>query len=326
MEDEMLSTIKHRTKRIPHIAIFPMAAFAVFVIFMNIRYVAAQAPQDTYKSPQEAVQSLVSAVKADDVNQLMRIFGPEAKEILRSGDEVADKETREKFLAKYQEMSRLVTNPGGSVTLYLGAENWPFPIPVVKKNGSWQFATAAGKREILYRRIGRNEFNTIDTLHALVDAQKEYASEPRDGEQVKHYAQKLMSDEGKHNGLYWKKGEGEPASPVGPLIADAFSEGYRKQEGATPYHGYAYRLLRSQGANAPGGAMDYTVNGKLTRGFAFVAYPVEYRNSGVMTFIVNQQGEVYQKDLGPNTEAIASAMTSYNPDQTWRPAEAAGDQ
>src|SRR5262249_27206321 len=153
----------------------------------------AQAAQDAYNSPQDAVQTLVSAVKADDIDRLMRIFGPAAKEILRSGDEVADKETRDKFLAKYQEMNRLVTNPGGSVTLYLGAENWPFPIPLVKRNGSWRFATTVGKREILYRRIGRNEFDTIDTLHALVDAQKEYASEPRDGEQVKHYAQKLLS-------------------------------------------------------------------------------------------------------------------------------------
>jgi hypothetical protein len=265
--------------------------------------------------------AVVSAVKADDTNQLVRIFGPESKEILQSGDDVADKETRETFLEKYREMNRLVSNPGGSVTLYLGAENWPFPIPLVKKNGEWRFATAAGKREILYRRIGRNEFDTIDTLHALVDAQKEYASEPRDGEPDKHYAQKLMSDEGKHNGLYWKTGEGEPTSPVGPLIADAFNEGYRKKEGQTPFHGYIYRLLQSQGPNGPGGAKDYVVDGKLTRGFAFIAYPVEYRNSGVMTFIVNQDGKIYQKDLGSNTEKVASSMTAYNPDQTWRIAE-----
>jgi hypothetical protein len=326
MEDDMIRIKNLTTERIGQIAVFSLATFAALLIFMDIRSVAAQATQEAYRSPQEAVQSLVLAVKTDDVNQLIQIFGPEAKEILRSGDEVADKKTREKFLEKYQQMNRLVTNPGGSVTLYIGAENWPFPIPLVKRNNAWRFATTVGKREILYRRIGRNEFNTIDTLNAVVDAEKEYASEPRDGEQVKQYAQKLMSDQGKHNGLYWKTSEGQPPSPIGPLMADAFKEGYRKQEGATPYHGYIYRLLRSQGPNAPGGAMDYMTNGKLTRGFAFVAYPVEYRNSGVMTFIVNQDGKVYQKDLGPKTEAIASAMTAYNPDQTWQIAESEDGQ
>jgi hypothetical protein len=326
MEDEMISIRNLTTERIGQIAVFSLAIFAAFLIFTDIRNVAAQTTQETYRSPQEAVQSLVSAAKAADVNQLIRIFGPEAKEILRSGDEVADKETREKFLEKYQQMNRLVTNPGGSVTLYIGAENWPFPIPLVKRNNAWVFATNVGKREILYRRIGRNEFDTIDTLHAVVDAQKEYASEPRDGEQVKQYAQKLMSDEGKHNGLFWKSSEGQPPSPIGPLMAEAFNEGYRKEEGPTPYHGYIYRLLRSQGPNAPGGAMNYMTNGKLTRGFAFVAYPVEYRNSGVMTFIVNQDGKVYQKDLGPKTEQTASSMTAYNPDETWQVADAEGGQ
>jgi hypothetical protein len=256
-------------------------------------------------------------VKAEDIGQLMQIFGPEAKAILFSGDPVADNALRDKFLEKYNQMNRLATEPDHSVVLYVGAENWPFPIPLVKKNGGWMFDAASGKKEVLYRRIGRNEFDTIDTLHALVDAQKEYAGEPRDGESVKQYAQKLLSDPGKHNGLYWKSEAGKPASPVGSLIAEAFEEGYRKQEGPVPFHGYIYRLLRSQGANAPGGAMDYAMNGKLTRGFAFVAYPVEYRNSGVMTFVVNQDGKIYQKDLGSNTGAIASSMTAYNPDKSW---------
>jgi hypothetical protein len=215
-------------------------------------------------------------------------------------------------------MRRLVKEPNGSVTLYMGAENWPFPIPLVKKNGAWVFDVANGKKEILFRRIGRNEFDTIDTLHALVDAQKEYASEPRDGSSAKQYAQKLLSDEGKHNGLYWKTEPGQNASPMGPLLAEAAAEGYKKQAGRTPFHGYIYRLLPSQGAAAVGGAMDYIENGKLTRGFAIVAYPAEYRNSGVMTFIVNQNGKVYQKDLGPNTESIASSMTAYNPDKSWK--------
>lgn len=318
----MQSVTKRNTKLIRRTAMASAVFLAVLLLIVNIGRLAAQNAQNTYRSPQDAVTALAGAVKANDTNELIRIFGPDSKDIIQSGDPVADKETREKFLEKYQQMDRLATNPGGSVTLYIGAENWPFPIPLIKRNGTWRFATAAGKREILYRRIGRNEFDTIDTLRALVDAQKEYASESRDGEPVKHYAEKLMSDEGKHNGLYWKTAEGEPVSPVGPLIADAFGEGYRKsQEGPVPFHGYIYRLLKSQGPDAPGGSTDYTENGKLTRGFAFIAYPVEYRNSGVMTFIVNQDGKVYQKDLGPKTESIASSMTGYNPDRTWQIAE-----
>ena len=314
----MQSVMTPNRRRIRKTVVFSVAVLTALLILIHIGRLSAQPAQNTYDSPQQAVLALVSAMKADDTNQLMRIFGPESKDIVRSGDDVADEETREKFLEKYEEMNRLVTNRGGSVTLYLGAENWPFPIPLIKRNSTWRFATVAGKREILYRRIGRNEFDTIDTLHALVDAQREYASEPRDGEGVKHYAQRLMSDEGKHNGLYWKTGEGEAPSPIGPLIADAFNEGYRRKDGPIPFHGFIYRLLTAQGANAPGGAMDYVTNGELTRGFAFIAYPVEYRNSGVMTFIVDQEGKVYQKDLGPNTESLASSITAYNPDQTWQ--------
>ena len=316
----MHSVMNPDTRHIRVTAILSVAVLAAFLISVNIGRLSAQANQNTYKSPQQAVLAVVSAIKADDSKALLRIFGPDANEILHSGDDVADKETRDKFLDKYAEMNRLVANPGGSVTLYLGAENWPFPIPLVQRNGGWRFATAAGKREILYRRIGRNEFATIDTLHALVDAQKEYASESRDGD-VKQYAQRWMSDEDKHNGLYWKTGEGEPDSPVGPLVADASEEGYKKTGGSSPFHGYIYRLLKGQGPNASGGTMDYLVNGKLTRGFAFIAYPVDYRNSGVMTFIVNQDGKIYQKDLGPKTESIASSITAYNPDRTWQIAE-----
>jgi Protein of unknown function (DUF2950) len=295
-----------------------LAALVISLISLNSwKLTAQEAAQKTYASPKEAVLALASAAKSDDMNQLTQIFGPEAKAILYSGDEVADKETRDRFIEKYGQMSRLKTEDDGSVTLYIGAENWPFPIPLVKKNGAWMFDTATGQKEILYRRIGRNEFATIDTLHALVDAQKEYASQPREGD-VKQFAEKLLSDEGKHNGLYWKTGEGEPTSPVGPLIAEAFNEGYRKQEGPVPFHGYIFRLLRSQGNNAPGGAKDYAVNGKLTGGFAFIAYPVKYRNSGVTTFVVDQDGKIYQRDLGTNTETIASSITSYNPDKTWR--------
>ena len=315
MQNFMNSTTKHQK----WIRLSKLAALAILVISLNLGGVLAQqATQQTYASPQEAIQALVSALKAQDGNQLIVIFGPGAKEILYSGDEVADKHTREEFLEKYDQMHRLVTDTNGTVTLYIGAENWPFPIPLVKKNVVWTFDTTAGKKDILYRRIGRNEFDTIDTLHALVDAQKEYVSKPRDGETVKQYAQKLLSDEGKHDGLYWNTKEGEPTSPIGPLIAEAAGEGYSRKQGPVPYHGYVYRLIKSQGSNAPGGTMDYMTDGKLTRGFAIVAYPVEYRNSGVMTFIVNQNGKIYQKDLGPDTAKIASTIKAYNPDKTWR--------
>lgn len=313
----MKSVSKSKITDLGWIRIVPLAVLAAFLIATNIGPLAAQqANQKSYASPNEAVQALASAVKAQDRDQLMMVFGPEAKEILYSGDEVADKQTREKFIQKYDQMSRLETQPDGSVDLYIGAENWPFPIPLVKKNGRWLFDAAAGKKEILYRRIGQNEFDTIDTLHGLVDAQKEYASQARDGE-AKEYAEKLLSDEGKHNGLYWQTNEGQPPSPAGPLIAEAFGEGYRKQNGPVPYHGYIYRLLRSQGPNAPGGAKDYMVNGKMIGGFAILAYPAEYRSSGVMTFIVTGNGRVYQKDLGQKTAALARDMKMYNPDKTW---------
>ena len=291
---------------------------------MHISGVLAQQAaqgQKTFPSAQQAVSDLVEAAKAHDRNQVMQILGPQAQDILSSGDEVADKQMREQFLQKYDQMHRLVAESDGTVNLYIGAENWPFPIPIVKRNNVWLFDTAAGKQEVLYRRIGRNELSTIDTLHALVDAQKEYASQPRDRETVKQYAQKLLSDEGRHNGLYWKSGEGEPSSPIGPLIAQAAQEGYRRKEGPLPFHGYIYRLLQSQSKNASGGAMSYMQNGKMTRGFAIIAYPVEYKNSGVTTFIVNQDGQIYQKDLGPDTARIAQAITVYDPDKPWQVVE-----
>jgi hypothetical protein len=281
---------------------------------------AEQSSQKTFDSPGNAVQAMVLAAKAGDMNELMQIFGPESKAVLFSGDAVADRNTRQLAIQKYEEMHRLVTEPDKSVTLYIGAENWPFPIPLVNKNGAWLFDTAAGKKEILFRRIGRNEFATTDTLEMLVNAQKQYGSQTHDGDSVLQYAQKVLSDEGKHNGLFWKTSEGEPQSPIGPLVAKATAVGYKKTQDATPYHGYIYRVLLSQGKNAPGGAMNYLVDGKMTRGFAFLAYPVEYRNSGAMTFIVGKDGQVYEKDLGPRTAAVAKSMTSYNPDKTWNAA------
>jgi hypothetical protein len=284
---------------------------------------AGQQPgQKTFASPGAAVEAMIAAAKTGNTDASLQIFGPEGKELLSSGDEVADKNGRERVIQKYEQMHRLVIEPDNTVTVYMGAENWPFPIPLVKKGNAWYFDTAAGKQEVLYRRIGRNELATIDVCRALVDAQKEYASETHDGDTVKHYALKIVSDPGKHNGLYWKVAAGEPQSPIGPLVADAAASGYtRKQSGATPFHGYIYKHLNGQGKDAPGGAKDYMVDGKMTGGFGMLAYPTEYRNSGVMTFMVNQDGIVYQKDLGPDTAKIAASMTLYNPDSSWQKAD-----
>ena len=223
------------------------------------------------------------------------------------------------FVAHYDKMHRVVLEPDGDAILYIGAENWPFPIPIVKNSsGAWYFDTEAGKKEILYRRVGRNENDAIDILYSLVDAQLDYVSQPHDGEAAGHYAMKFISDDGKQNGLYWKTTESEQPSPIGPLLVSAAGEGYAMKQGQpAPYHGYYYRMLTKQGAAAKGGAKDYVVNGQMTKGFAFVAYPAEYRNSGVMTFMVNQDGVVYEKDLGADTAKVAAAMTDYNPDKTW---------
>jgi hypothetical protein len=215
-------------------------------------------------------------------------------------------------------MHRLVKEPDGTIVLYIGAKNWPTPIPLANKGNSWYFDTDAGKKEILFRRIGRNEISTIRVCQELVAAEKEYHSAEH-----AEYAQKIFSDEGQHNGLYWKVAEGEPPSPIGPLVASAVAEGYVKGQAGppTPYHGYFFHILRRQGKHAPGDAKNYIVNGKMTEGFAFIAYPAEYRSSGVMTFIVNQDGIVYQKDLGKKTASLGKAMQEYNPDASWRKAE-----
>jgi Protein of unknown function (DUF2950) len=216
-------------------------------------------------------------------------------------------------------MHRLAYDDEGRVILYLGADNWPFPIPLVKKADGWVFDTASGKKELLYRRIGSNELFTIDVLVDLAEEQQEYASETLDDGGVKQYAQKIQSDPGKHNGLYWPVSSGDEESPIGPQIADATSEGYRTGTGTPiPFHGYYYRVLFRQGKNAPGGAKDYLEQGKMTQGFAFLAYPATYRASGVMTFMINQDGVIVQKDLGADTAKVANEITEYNPDATWQ--------
>jgi len=289
---------------------------------------AQQPGQKTFSSPEDASTALVTAAQSNDEKALLDILGPDGKQIVRSGDETDDANSRANFVRKFQEMHRLAKEPDGTILLYIGAENWPTPIPLVNNSSSWYFDTEAGKKEILFRRIGRNELSTIRVCQELVAAQKEYYST-----QHNEYAQKIFSDEGQHNGLYWKAADGEPQSPIGPLVARAVAKGYAKSEiGApTPYRGYYYHILTRQGKNGPGGAKSFIVNSKMTEGFALVASPAEYRSSGVMTFIVNQDGVVYQKDLGKKTEALAKAMKEYNPNSSWQKAEeqqeeTAGDQ
>jgi hypothetical protein len=300
--------------------IVPACALVILpFLFIAHSALAQQSGEKTFTSPGDAVLALYNAAKSNDDAAVKSIFGSNSDDILHTGDNVADNNMRTDFIKRYDQMHRVVIEPDQTATLYIGSENWPLPIPLVKNSsGAWYFDTEIGKKEILYRRVGTNENDAIDTLHALVGAQREYANEPRDGDQTKHYASKFLSDAGKHNGLYWKTSESELGSPIGPLIAEAAEQGYTAKQGQpTPFHGYYYRFLTKQGPAAKGGARDYMVDGKLTRGFAFLAYPAQYRNSGVMTFIVNQSGIVYQKDLGPNTADLASAMTEYNPDNTW---------
>ncbi len=285
---------------------------------------AVDAKQKGFKSPEEAVNALVGAVKGDDTKELMMIFGPAGKELIFSGDEVADKAWRDRFVKAYEEMNKLVSENDKKIILHVGNGEWPYPIPVVKEGENWFFDTKAGKEEILNRRIGRNELNAIQVCLAYVDAQREYILKDRDEDKLLEYAQRFVSKKGQKNGLYWEAKEGEEQSPLGPLIAKAAVEGYtwkRPLGRRNPYHGYHYKILKSQGKNARGGEHDYLVDGKMIGGFALVAYPDEYGNSGIMTFIVNQDGVVYQSNLGKDTEKIARDMKKFDPDETWKKVE-----
>jgi hypothetical protein len=281
----------------------------------STRSVAQQPGQKTFSSAEDASNALVTAIQSNDEKATLEILGPDGKNIVSSGDDTEDANSRTNFVQKYQEMHRLAKDPDGSTILYIGAKNWPTPIPLVNKGSAWYFDTEAGKKEILYRRIGRNEMSAIRVTQELVAAQKEYYVA-----QHNEYAQKIFSSEGQHNGLYWKTAEGEPPSPIGPLVAAAVAEGYTKGQDVapTPYRGYYYGILARQGKNATGGAKSFIVNGKMTDGFAFIAYPAEYRSSGVMTFIIGADGVVYEKDLGKKTEASARTTKEYNPNNSWR--------
>jgi len=268
-----------------------------------------------FDSADEAVSALIDAGRKSDVARLRELFGPDSEAILSSGDAVADKAAREAFLAKYDEKHALVPEGDDKVTLQVGNDDWPMPVPVVRKDGKWYLDGDAGADEIVYRRIGRNELGAISVCHGFVDAQHEYAAADHDGEGAGIFAQKLVSDPGTQNGLYWEAAEGEPQSPVGPFIAAAAAEGYKSGSGA--YHGYRYRPLFRQTDNANGGALDYFDKGVLKNGFALIAWPADYGAGGVMTFIVNQDGVVFQKDLGESTDAVVAEIDAYDPDSTW---------
>jgi hypothetical protein len=281
-----------------------------------IRSIAQQPGQKTFPSAEEASNALVTAAQSNDEKAMLNILGPDGKQIVSSGDDAEDAESRANFVKRYEEMHRLVKEPDGTTVLYIGAHNWPTPIPLMNKGNSWYFDTETGKKEILYRRIGRNELSAIRVCEELAAAQKEYY-----GAQHNEYAQKILSDEGQHNGLYWKAADAEPQSPVGPLVAAADAMGKAQKGAPTPYRGYYYRILTAQGKIASGGAKSYIVNGKMAEGFAFVAYPAEYRSSGVMTFIISQDGVVYERDLGGKTDVLARAMKEYNPNSSWQKTE-----
>lgn len=281
---------------------------------------AQSGAQRTFASPEEAVKSLVDAARAADMKAVFAIIGPGSEAWISSGDAVQDERDRQRFLAAYDEKNALEKKDAGSYILAIGADAWPFAVPIVNRSGRWEFDAKAGREEVANRRIGRNELDTIKALSEVVNAQRQYAATDPDGNGIADYAPRFIAREGKKDGLYWPAKPGEAASPLGPLVGLASKEGYGKQAGAGepgPYRGYLYRILTAQGKDAPGGAQDYLVKGKLTGGFAVVAYPAKYGVSGFMTFIVCRDGVIYQKNLGTATASAAASMTRYNPDKTW---------
>ena len=282
--------------------------------------IAAEAKQKTFATPEEAVKALMAAAKAGDTKAVIDILGPGSREIIHSGDAVADKTGRERFVKAYEAASKVEKSGDAKAVLSIGKDNWPFPIPVVKDAAGWRFDAKAGKEEILNRRVGRNELAVIQVLQAYVDAQREYYLRNPQRDKLLHYAQRIASTQGKRDGLYWPAKAGERPSPLGPLVAGAKAEGYAKGGGGKPaaYHGYHYRILRGQGPDAGGGAYDYVAQGRMIGGFAMIAWPTSYGNSGVMTFIVNHDGVVYEKDLGPDTAAAVQKIARFNPDKGWK--------
>jgi hypothetical protein len=278
---------------------------------------SAASAQQAFKTPDEAASALASAAKTGDMKALDTVLGPDGEDIVSSGDEVADAASRQKFVAAYDAKHQINMDGDNKAIMVIGPDDFPLPIPLVRKDGMWRFDTAAGREEILFRRIGKNELDAIQTCLAYVDAQNEYSDKDRTGAGIKTYALRIVSQPGKKDGLYWPTSQGEEPSPLGELVAEATMQGYRVEGARTPFHGYYFKILTKQGPAAAGGTLDYVVGGKMIGGFGLVAYPAEYRNSGVKTFICSHSGTVYEKDLGSNTAKLAERMSAYNPDKTW---------
>ncbi|MFD0988269.1 DUF2950 domain-containing protein [Methyloligella solikamskensis] len=277
----------------------------------------AASAQQEFDTPDAAAEALVAAAKESDKNKLLEILGPEGETVIGSGDPVADKNTRDAFVSAYEEKHSLQQDGEDTAILILGDDDWPFPIPIVSQDGKWEFDTEAGEEEILLRRIGRNEMRAIESSLAYVGAQNDYAALDLDGRNPPAYAQRIVSAQGRKDGLYWPNAEGGTESPLGTLFAEAGEEGYAIGGTPMPYHGYYYRILTQQGPDAPGGAFDYVVDGRMIGGFGLIAVPAAYGNSGIMTFMVNHDGVVYEKDLGEDTEELASEIDSFDPDESW---------
>jgi hypothetical protein len=286
------------------------AALAVMVALAG-----SACAQQFFPTPEAAATALATAAKAADIRALLRVLGPDGDDIISSGDPVADANNRKLFVEAYDAKHAITKDGEDKAMLVLGQDDWPFPIPLVRRNETWRFDTEAGRDEILFRRIGRNELSVIQAMLAYVDAQQDYAEKNFGGANA--YAQRIVSRLGKRDGLYWPAAQGEPESPLGEFAARAALDGYRPGQQRIPFHGYYYKVLTRQGPAAPGGALDYIVKGNMIGGFALIAYPAEYDNSGIKTFMVNQDGVVYEKDLGLNTARIASGITAFNPDQGW---------
>ena len=302
----------HHVRLLSKITILAGAAMLILALSS-----LAQA-QQRFKTPEEAVDALAKAARSGDSKSVVSILGPGSQELVSSGDPVEDANVRQEYLAAYDAGHRIVAESGKPSVLVIGPDNWPFPIPMVQRDGQWIFDVPAGREEVLARRIGRNELSTMKAMLAYWDAQQDYAdmNKSKSGQAV--YAQRIVSSPGKKDGLYWPTSGNEPPSPLGEAVAAATQVGYRPGAGE-PYHGYRFKILLRQGPTAPGGAVDYIVKGDMIGGFAAVAYPAEYGNSGIMTFMVNQDGLVWQRNLGPKTAEAAAAITQFNPDSSWTP-------
>lgn len=318
-------TIKNSLRQNLSCQLLSLLAMLLVLSITGTSFAARTGPkQKSFHSPAEAVRFLYEAVKNGDNSALTLILGPGAEKIINSGDPVADKADREHFLALYGTKNRLEKKGNSRAVLFLGSDDFPFPLPLVRKGGGWRFDTRAGTREILTRRIGKNELAVMDVLNSYLDAQREYARKDHDSNGVLEFASRLSSSPGKQDGLFWETKDGAETSPLGPLVARADCEGYGAGFLAPepePFHGYYFKLLTAQGKNAEGGAFDYLVNGKMVLGFALLAYPAGYRSSGVMTFMVNQGGFIYEKDLGKETARLARQITSFDPDKSWKRVE-----